>query len=255
MVRSRRRRRAKLSLRSSSLDRLEQALLSARDSKAAAEASISVLESELARIAVSKPDDVDRRQLDEEIESFRRAPGNQAGFWRSVLGSSPLKPDAQVRLAQLLDKKAEMVRRQSEYVSAKKRLDFGRARVISCQEACERLERAIDVRRRKREKHEQLRAAAATNSAESRRLALSIKRQIAKASDCPYCGGALGAEPHCDHIYPVSKGGRSTARNMVWVCAMCNQKKRDKTLAAFMKEHGLDRDEIESRLAALGKEF
>lgn len=65
----------------------------------------------------------------------------------------------------------------------------------------------------------------------------------------------LGDEPHADHIYPVSKGGRSMPKNMVYVCAPCNSQKINLTLAGFIKKYNLDRDEIERRLQELGKEF
>ncbi len=61
--------------------------------------------------------------------------------------------------------------------------------------------------------------------------------------------------PHADHIHPLSKGGRSVAGNMVWVCANCNSMKRDLTLAGFVRKFGLDRQAIENRLQQLGKEY
>jgi len=101
----------------------------------------------------------------------------------------------------------------------------------------------------------ELRAAAATVTAESRELAAKLRRKMAKQGCCPYCGGELGNIPHADHIYPISKGGRSVERNLVFVCSTCNVKKSKLTLAAFIRTYQLNRDEIESRLTAIGKDF
>ena len=57
------------------------------------------------------------------------------------------------------------------------------------------------------------------------------------------------------HIYPVSKGGRSTLRNMVYVCGSCNVRKGTLTLVGFIRKFDLDREEIERRLRDLGKEW
>jgi hypothetical protein len=42
---------------------------------------------------------------------------------------------------------------------------------------------------------------------------------------------------------------------MVKVCASCNSKKSDLTLREFIEKFKLQRDVIEERLIALGKEF
>ena len=119
----------------------------------------------------------------------------------------------------------------------------------------DRLTTAIEGALRKQEKQNQHRAAAAKNANENRRVGTSIRRQLEQSEECPYCGDPLGSDPHCDHIYPVAKGGRSTRRNMVWVCSACNLKKGDQTHAFFIKCYDLDREGIEERLAHLGKEF
>ena len=100
-----------------------------------------------------------------------------------------------------------------------------------------------------------LRNKAASNSVQIREVADIVKERIGKQEFCPYCGGDLGESPHADHIYPVSKGGRSTIKNMVYVCASCNMAKLDMTLSTFIRTYNLDRDEIEKRLADMGKEF
>ena len=101
----------------------------------------------------------------------------------------------------------------------------------------------------------ELRNRAAQNSRQIRDAAHIIKDRIKAQHCCPYCGGDLGESPHADHIYPVSKGGRSTERNMVYVCARCNEDKFDLTLSAFIRNNNLDRDAIEARLRRMGKDF
>ncbi|MFN7610426.1 MAG: HNH endonuclease, partial [bacterium] len=57
-----------------------------------------------------------------------------------------------------------------------------------------------------------------------------------------------------DHIYPVSKGGLSTAGNMVFVCVDCNAKKRDLTLRRFLISYGFDEHYVREALDLLGKD-
>jgi 5-methylcytosine-specific restriction endonuclease McrA len=106
-----------------------------------------------------------------------------------------------------------------------------------------------------RERHDSLRVAAAKNASEQRDLASTIIASLPKNHPCPYCGGDLGATPHADHIYPVSKGGQSTHVNLVFVCMQCNLRKSDLTLRAFAKTFAYDYMAIERRLEDLGKEF
>lgn len=123
----------------------------------------------------------------------------------------------------------------------------------------ERLERQAKEKAKKeeaqRKKMEELRAAAASVVEETRRLGTKIRGRLETQDSCPYCGDFLGEIYHADHIYPVSKGGRSVESNMVLVCVPCNAKKSDLTLTAFIREFGLDREKIEARLAAMVKEF
>lgn len=46
---------------------------------------------------------------------------------------------------------------------------------------------------------------------------------------CVYCG-ADGPTLHCDHVVPVSRGGRSVMENLVTACAPCNLSKSNKLL-------------------------
>ena len=116
-------------------------------------------------------------------------------------------------------------------------------------------DRELEKKRRASVKKKKNRALIAKATGTSRNLAATIKKQLSSSHPCPYCGKALGTDFHADHIYPVIKGGLSTIQNMVNVCSSCNLAKRDLTLSAFIRKFGLNRDEIESRLEALGKEF
>lgn len=112
---------------------------------------------------------------------------------------------------------------------------------------------------KKGEKKARVEAMAAAHTGKTRQLAQSIRRNIehqrALLPICPYCGLALNLTPHADHIYPVARGGLSTAENMVFVCATCNSSKRDMTLREFVKLMGFDQSAIDERLEYLGKRF
>lgn len=100
------------------------------------------------------------------------------------------------------------------------------------------------------------RAIAETETSKIRKQAQQKRDRIERASSCPYCGQSLaGREVHLDHIYPVSKGGRSLEANMVYVCAECNSKKKDLTLGVFIEQHNLNYSLICERLSSLGKEW
>lgn len=47
---------------------------------------------------------------------------------------------------------------------------------------------------------------------------------------CVYCDADVSAEPECDHIIPVFRGGRSILKNLATACKPCNRSKGDKTL-------------------------
>ena len=117
------------------------------------------------------------------------------------------------------------------------------------------LEKAVAKKRAQQDSLVALRAAAASNATQTRRVGDAVKRKLTPQPWCPYCGGELGPNPHADHIYPVAKGGRSVPKNMVYVCSQCNSMKKDLTLAAFIRKFSLDRVAIEGRLQQLYKDF
>jgi len=90
---------------------------------------------------------------------------------------------------------------------------------------------------------------------DARRRGSKLRKRLDTSNECPYCGEPLGPQPHADHIYPLSLGGRSEHWNMVYVCADCNTLKSSMTLMGFIIRRGLDLEDIHRRLAALGKNF
>lgn len=53
-----------------------------------------------------------------------------------------------------------------------------------------------------------------------------VRNQVYRRDNhtCRYCGRKDGPF-HCDHVYPESKGGETTADNLVTACSDCNRKK------------------------------
>lgn len=190
-----------------------------------------------------------------EISELKKITQPKRGLISGIFGATEVTPDAQRRINALeLEQSSLMAKANSEH-SKKVRSQASKA---SYKEAkvnyLEKIEARIGVLERKRDGLDVLKSKAAKNSEEVRILAGFVKRKIEKNDECPYCGEQIGSAAHADHIYPVSKGGRSVKKNMVYVCASCNLKKKDLTLTMFIKKYELDRDEIEERLFALGKE-
>lgn len=105
-----------------------------------------------------------------------------------------------------------------------------------------------------------MRARVADNELEVRAQARAFKaefdNQQRQVGGCPYCGEPLiSDDAELDHIYPVSKGGRSFRANLVFVCASCNQKKSDLTLRTFIELHGRDEQKVHASLRILQKDF
>lgn len=65
----------------------------------------------------------------------------------------------------------------------------------------------------------------------SRSQWLKIREQVIRRDGyvCRYCG-STAKPPHCDHVVPFSKGGKSTPDNLVVACASCNSRKGAKLL-------------------------
>lgn len=61
---------------------------------------------------------------------------------------------------------------------------------------------------------------------------------------CVYCGARAEG---IDHMRPVSRGGRTTPRNVVPACASCNSRKKDMPFDDWLDQvlaGGLVRDEL-----------
>jgi|LauGreDrversion4_1035100.scaffolds.fasta_scaffold92833_1 5-methylcytosine-specific restriction endonuclease McrA len=115
----------------------------------------------------------------------------------------------------------------------------------------------IEKEKQKEAENKRIKALAAAHTGKTRQLATNVKNQLKQQtsliSGCPYCGGSLGETPHADHIYPVARGGLSTADNMIYVCQRCNIKKSDKTVYEFVREAKLNLNQVLTNIEILGK--
>jgi len=105
-----------------------------------------------------------------------------------------------------------------------------------------------------------LKSRAATSENETRQQAQKFRRllhkQLAIVPCCPYCAGSLTDKNyHLDHIYPVSRGGKSYLYNLVFVCSKCNSDKGAMTLQSFILKIGRNEQEIYERLKILKKDW
>lgn len=134
-----------------------------------------------------------------------------------------------------------------------------RYRAVSAKTKISELKKLIS-KNIKDEKLLELKASAAKNYKKTRTLASPVKSRINEQfkilDQCPYCFTKMDEKnAHADHIYPVSKGGLSTPKNMVFICANCNLSKGNKTLNQFIKENNLQRSTIEKNLDLLNKDY
>ena len=153
----------------------------------------------------------------------------------------------------LLDKKLFKFSGVSHYVFFKS---------IQIDSINEYIQKIHDFEKQRKKELDELKARSANNEAETRKIAETFKRkyplsrQLEKLTDCPYCSNLLDTKKaHLEHIYPVSKGGKSSSKNLVWICSTCNLKKSNKTLIGFVKIHKMNRELIESNLDLLDKEY
>lgn len=79
---------------------------------------------------------------------------------------------------------------------------------------------------------------------DTRNINDKLRQQVLRrdGNQCRYCGNKTGPF-HMDHVYPYSKGGETTVKNLVTACEKCNLKKRDsvgmwpKPIGYFNKKH------------------
>jgi 5-methylcytosine-specific restriction endonuclease McrA len=112
----------------------------------------------------------------------------------------------------------------------------------------------------KMERKEENQAKIASYDKKTRNISTSLKRKLKNQlkiyPNCPYCHKELEIDSaHADHIYPVTKGGQSVSKNMVFVCSICNLAKGRMTLRNFLTKHNLNEAATHIILEKLGKDF
>jgi 5-methylcytosine-specific restriction endonuclease McrA len=214
--------------------------------------SEAIIKNELLKIQNAKSELV---KINQEISSQRERREVSAGWMGAIFKTQVMPQSAidnieeakkKIKINEEIIYKSEAIVRNQEHI--KKRIAKGAMWLDSVNSRIKTIEN-------KEAKLQSLKNKAAESIKTKRVIAKGIKRSLADNDDCPYCGFVIVGAIHADHIYPVSKGGESTKKNMVLVCADCNSKKSALTLQAFIKKHNLNRDEIENRLSSLGKDF
>ena len=196
--------------------------------------------------------------LTSEANSIVKSPmmyiNNFLGANKSVVAKQ--KSEELLKQAGIYDRNA------SEFIEERERLHTDRYKIIEYERFLSKYEIVKEWREKKEsedESKQRIRNIVVKSNKEKRILATSLKSTIKRNEFCPYCGIKLNynskQDVHLDHIYPVSKGGMSTRKNLVYVCGSCNLKKSNLTLRGFIKKYSLDRDKIEIMLEELGKDF
>lgn len=169
---------------------------------------------------------------------------------------------AKQKSEELLKQADRYDRDASKYIEERDRLHTERYKLIEYERFLSKYEIMKGWREKKEledESKQRIRNIVVKSNKEKRILATSLKSSIKRNEFCPYCGIKLNynnkQDIHLDHIYPLSKGGMSTRKNLVYVCGSCNLKKSNLTLRGFIKKYSLDRDKIEMMLEELGKDF
>lgn len=84
------------------------------------------------------------------------------------------------------------------------------------------------------EYEDNLKESKATSNNERGKLTQTLRTKVFERDGftCCYCGASLAngrtVELHCDHIYPISKGGTTRMNNLQTLCKSCNLNKGDK---------------------------
>lgn len=138
-------------------------------------------------------------------------------------------------------------RDEKKLILEQKKLDAGLLREQKRKEKEEKKQAELNTYKNKVQQKEK----------EKRKTLKKMKPTLKHLGYCPYCFESFSADSvtHVDHIYPLSKGGLESAKNLVVVCSTCNLNKGKLTLNSFIKKFNLNRDAIEKELDLLGKEY
>lgn len=233
-------------------------LVTLREQITAAEAQITSLKLRVADAKIAKQILLRIEPLisetNDELSDLRSRYPKPRLFAR-LIGRSEQPAEVSRKIEWLEAKRNELESEQSEANRKASRLSDWLSSIDSKEVHLAKLHDAVARKQKKKNSIIELRAAAAANSEEARKVGSIVRRALTEQTICPYCGGSLGTTPHADHIYPISKGGRSVPENMVFTCSSCNGRKSDLTLSNFIRAFRLNRDDIEHRLEQLGKEF
>lgn len=221
--------------------------------------SETAIKNELIKIQNAKSEIVN---INQEISLQRNKREVSAGWMGAIFKTQVVPQSAidcieeskkKIKINEEIIHKSQAIIRNQEYI--KERIAKGIMWLDSVNSRIKTIENEKAKLRAKEEKLQSLKNKAAESAKIKRVIAKGIKKSLANNEDCPYCGFVLLDNIHADHIYPLAKGGESTKKNMVLVCADCNSKKSSLTLQAFIRKYNLNRDEVESRLSALDKDF
>ncbi len=189
-------------------------------------------------------------EIEKSKELIIRRYGKKPLF--GMFGSIELPPHMQKRIKELEEEKVKLSslpRSEPDFIGLGS----------SSERAVNEIERRLEIVRAKEAKKDdsinELKARAAANSDEQRRISIPIKDRLPANHLCPYCDNELGEDFEADHIHPVSKGGLSIISNMINVCYECNRAKGNKTLGVFADEKGFDLGEINNRLKRQRKDY
>ena len=250
------RRKGSVDLRRASLPTLEKHLAEAQARVASVEASLAKYRAE-ARLAPSqlKEIQVNLAAVEKSLLQLRAVRQPKKGLIGNLFGLTEQPANVKSQISSLEVQQSTLRYRQSELQRLGTAIQSWEGSLERARSWLSKLEETVSRKRRKKDSLIELRAAAALNAIETRQVGATVRRKLVRQPWCPYCGGSLGSDPHADHIYPVSKGGRSVPKNMVYACARCNSMKKNLTLTGFVRKFSLDRATIEGRLEQLNKEF
>jgi len=194
-------------------------------------------------------------QKNQEISRHRANLVPKSGFISSLFGIKELPESSVKRISILSSEIADLKSELDKIQSIHRRHDSAKKSTVEINQWLLKVRDRIRVLEDKKVKDQSLKNKAAENTLKKRKLGSAVKKFLLNNEFCPYCERVIKDGGHADHIYPLSKGGESTERNMVLVCVDCNSKKSDLTLRSFIAKYNLNRDDIEARLDFLGKDF